>query len=263
MVQVLPYVQSPLEQLMPHINQAAGQIGQGFINRSANLSDQRILEGLAQNQNATPMDQIKAFSALSSGKQQTLSPLFTQFMQSQQKQAAGVAKKEEVKGEVVPSLDRLEELTKRSGGRFGFRPALGKLPFTPWNEERKELDTLGIWAADKVYTHFNKGVLNEAKWNDVKDKFAPKAELSDRENMARINAMRRIMNLPAGISSKKLDGVIDQEQRNITKSESDKKRPEKNEKGKKLTSDVLEKWKKEGLSREQSEARAKELGYEF
>ena len=75
--------------------------------------------------------------------------------------------------------------------------------------------------------------------------------------------MRRIMNLPAGISSKKLDGVIDQEQRNITKSESDKKRPEKNEKGKKLTSDVLEKWKKEGLSREQSEARAKELGYEF
>lgn len=35
MVQILPYVQSPLEQLTPYINQAAGQIGQKLSQRSA------------------------------------------------------------------------------------------------------------------------------------------------------------------------------------------------------------------------------------
>jgi len=35
MVQVLPYVQTPLEQLTPYITQAAGQVGQSFAQRSA------------------------------------------------------------------------------------------------------------------------------------------------------------------------------------------------------------------------------------
>ena len=35
MVQILPYVQSPLEQLTPYINQAATDIAGGFKQRSA------------------------------------------------------------------------------------------------------------------------------------------------------------------------------------------------------------------------------------
>ncbi len=43
MVQVLPYVQSPLEQLTPYISQAAGQIGQGFEQRSKKMAWERLI----------------------------------------------------------------------------------------------------------------------------------------------------------------------------------------------------------------------------
>lgn len=50
MPQVLPYVQSPLEQLMPHINEALGQVGQGLQQRSAMKELQEIENQSRQSQ---------------------------------------------------------------------------------------------------------------------------------------------------------------------------------------------------------------------
>lgn len=50
MVQVLPYVQSPLEQLTPYIQQAVGQLGQGLQQRSAMQGLQSFLNPQAAQQ---------------------------------------------------------------------------------------------------------------------------------------------------------------------------------------------------------------------
>ncbi len=50
MVQVLPYVQTPLEQLTPYLQQAAGQLGQGLQQRSAMQGLQSFLNPQASQQ---------------------------------------------------------------------------------------------------------------------------------------------------------------------------------------------------------------------
>ena len=49
MVQILPYIESPLQQLMPHISEAAGQIGKGLKQRSALGALQAYYNKPAQN----------------------------------------------------------------------------------------------------------------------------------------------------------------------------------------------------------------------
>lgn len=72
MVQILPYVQSPLEQLSPYIAQAAGNIGSGFAQRSA-LKRLMAMEGLNtsdpqvqmnQDPNSAPVPAKKPLNAL-------------------------------------------------------------------------------------------------------------------------------------------------------------------------------------------------------
>lgn len=100
---------------------------------------------------------------------------------------------------------------------------------------REEIDQTGLLAADAVYTHFNKGVLNKVKWEDVKELFSPKSDLPAEVNRARIASLRRIMGLKPNISKEALNKQIDKEANVL-------KKIEKSGKSKKLTDDVLDKF---------------------
>lgn len=125
-----------------------------------------------------------------------------------------------IKG-IAEGFDRLDELSdKYSKGALSPPGGILKhIPGTKWQEGAEELDQLGLWTADAVYTHFNKGAMAQTKWADVKDKFAPNSNLNKKQNMARIKAMKRIMNLPPSSSAKKIDKAIDLEMKHLGKTE--------------------------------------------
>lgn len=110
MVQILPYVPSFGEQIMPQLAQTIGNIAQNYQQNRANRNDQKILQGLATNPNSTPLEQISAFNQLSKEKRDSLTPLFTQYMKTQQKQQETSAKQNQEAQEKQQKLSGTEEI---------------------------------------------------------------------------------------------------------------------------------------------------------
>lgn len=157
---------------------------------------------------------------LASSGHKDIADVLAPYVASQAKQQQEMATEERQKvaqqEELRPSIERLEELIPRTGMRLPFTKSFfGNVPGTQAFEERKEFDTLGFLVADKVYTHFNKGTVSEAKLEQIKQNLAPRADLSERENAGRINAIKKIMNLPPDISKKNFDKVVDQELKKV------------------------------------------------
>jgi hypothetical protein len=158
----------------------------------------------------------------------------------------GAAREEEkaTKG-ITHSLDWLEDNIKYSG-KFGVAPKWGgieaqgesgglalKNPATgkPMTNleiqaKREEIDRTGIWMADAIYTHFNKGVLNKDKWNDVKERFATDSQLPASINRARMASARRIMGLPKNAPTSVVEKTINSELKALDKIESSKNKKE-------------------------------------
>lgn len=84
-------------------------------------------------------------------------------------------------------------------------------------EKRENFDKLGFWLTDKVFTHFNKGVVSQPKFQEIKKSLAPRADLSERQNRARINALRTISNMPSNISEKEFNKVADRQISEVNK----------------------------------------------
>ena len=163
-------------------------------------------------------------------------------------------KAQDLKG-IHDTLDWLDENTKYSGTfgvpinwggieaqgdstGLGLKDSEGNQMSNPEIQSVREgIDSSGIWAADKVYTHFNKGVLNKEKWEDVKMKFAPSAKLPSYINKARTAALRRIMGLKPNSSPAAVNAVIEKEKKALTKIEKSKGSSEKE-----LTDDVLDRF---------------------
>lgn len=74
-LQVLPGVPGFGQQLGQVLGNALGNIGQGYIQRRSNISDQAILNQIQQNPNLTPMELVGHIGRLSPQKQQTLAPV--------------------------------------------------------------------------------------------------------------------------------------------------------------------------------------------
>lgn len=226
MVQVLPYVPSFGEKLASSFGQAIGDIGQGYIEGKQKQRDDQSLNEIVSNPNLTPMQQIQAFSKLSPRSQQTLTPLFNTLLQTQgraQVEQGKIASKKEEK-QLAQEEDRkgLEEgldfITKNigyTGNQY--------IPFTQsWtgggvNREavqmREEIDATGFLAADKVFTHFNKGVISKDKLRVIQEDLAPNSKLSERKNLARVAALRRMANLPPDISQEKFNKELAKEKK--------------------------------------------------
>ena len=129
-----------------------------------------------------------------------------------------IEKTEETKG-LSNTLDWLDENIKYTGST--------KIPFTASStlggarrgvvEKRAEFDASGFWAADNVFTHFNKGTVSSPKLELIRNELAPKSDLPERVNKARIASLRRMANLPANISKDKFDKILDKEVENANK----------------------------------------------
>lgn len=133
-------------------------------------------------------------------------------------QAAEQEKEQEYEG-FQNAFDSLDDLLPYAGQLWG--KSLGAGDSFPINrkaiEKREQFDKLGIWLTDKVYTHFNKGTMSDAKLELIKEEMAPRVKLSERANRGRINALKTIANLPSDISKSELNKVINDQLKEVRK----------------------------------------------
>lgn len=73
-VQVLPYVQTPLEQLTPHLAQFGANIGEGFARRRSQTALQKLLGGSQESliNNAQPQGDNRSFNPIEIGQVEQL-----------------------------------------------------------------------------------------------------------------------------------------------------------------------------------------------
>lgn len=125
------------------------------------------------------------------------------------------------------TLDWLEK-NKGYAGRTDIpfsKSFLGKGINRPAVEKRAEIDAAGFWAADQVFTHFNKGTVSKEKLKVIQQDLAPRSDISERAYKARISALRRIANLPKDTSKKKFDQILDHEVKRVKKDEGETSPP--------------------------------------
>ncbi len=217
MVQVLHRLPTFSEELAPQVSQAIGNLAQGYKQGQDRKNDQMVFGQITAE--SSPVEIAKAFQRLSpQGKKEAesfISPLLQGQFKSQEAIAAATSKKaatdqakaEETKG-LSNSLDELDKNLDYTGARIpGSKAFFRSIPGTTAYEKAKEFDALGFWTADKAFTHFNKGTLSKEKIQIVKEDLAPKSDLYNSENRARIKAIRIISGLPSDISEEKFDSV--------------------------------------------------------
>lgn len=219
MVQVLPAVPGFGEQLGQALTGALGNIGQGLINRRDFKQDQNILGQMASNPSVSPLQQIQSYAALSPQLQNTLGPVFSEFIKSSQRShAAGPEASSDAIG-LKTALDKLDDNIEFTGTTAlpGTKSFLGGSLNRDAREKREEFDTLGFWSTDQVFTHFNKGTISKDKLKTLKDDLAPNSKLSERQNKARINSLRVIANLPKDVSEKEFDQTVAKQKKVLDK----------------------------------------------
>jgi hypothetical protein len=142
------------------------------------------------------------------------------------------AEKPDTKG-LSDALDWLDENIEYTGSTSipftkSFMP-FGKITTNRKSvEKREEIDATGFWAADQVFTHFNKGTVSKEKLKTIKEDLAPRSGLSEREYKARVSALRRLSSLPRNLPKAQFDKEVDKEKRSmdkISKYEEKNKRP--------------------------------------
>jgi hypothetical protein len=182
-VQVLPAVPSFGEKLATVLGQAGADISQGFAERHQNQRDQEIINSF--DMNASPIDQIKKFSQLSSQKQAALTPLLQQYLKTQStQQTAQMAeqKENEQVGENINSLmDKLEE------GNVGKFNQWNKL-FAKGREDRAYFDEIALGIEKRLATMVGKGALSKPRFEYLLSQL-PKSSDTDATNRGKLKAL--------------------------------------------------------------------------
>lgn len=193
------------------------------------------------------------------------------FKMNYEKMLKGKEEEKENQG-LKQTLDWLEDQTKYVGQSWipGQKSFVG-IPGTPISrigreaiEKREGIDSAGFWVTDKIYTHFNKGQMSEAKLDFIRQDIAPRSGLSEREYKSRVNALRRISNLPRDIPVGKLDKILEQEAKKVKGNSGSESNFQKVKSGTKLPNDMAQKiLDQSGGDPEKARAAARKLGYEF
>lgn len=216
MVQVLPYVQSPLERLTPYIAQAAGNIGQGIGQHYRNKTDQSILEQI-QSGEISAANLPSAWGKLSESARNKYEPFLKSQLNIEEAKAkeeakAGVKKTEKKERAIglLKTSDEMEALlpytgsTRVPGKSFNATP--GGLNRTGL-EKRNEFDTLAADAASFFRDLETKGQLPQGLYEQVIKPRLPNSELSERENLGRIKGIKALAKKYGGIEeSNSLEG---------------------------------------------------------
>jgi hypothetical protein len=191
MVQVLPGVPGFGEHLIQALSGAAGNIGQGLINRRTNLHDQNVLSQLTANAESSPLQQIEAYSKLSPGAQSRISPLFThlldlsknQSFKREEAQQKATQEHEDV-SETINSL--ADELMEGKTGKFNFYNKLT----AKGRESRAYFDELALAIEKRLATMVGKGALNKERFNYLK-KNLPSSGDTDASNRGKLRALAK------------------------------------------------------------------------
>lgn len=256
MVQVLPYVPSFLEQISPHVGNVAGTLAGAVGKHYQNKKDETILQQL-QSGSASPVNFPTMWSKLSEGARKKYEPFLMSQLRTQEAGAKEEQKREtkdlekyEIAKSVIDTADEMEKLIEYTGStRIPFTKSAGARTEAFFNregvEKRNEFDTLAASAASFFRDLETKGQLPLGLYEKVILPRLPNSEVSERENKGRIKGIVAL--------AKKYGG----------KKFNESAKASKVEKGTKITKNVLDQWKKDGLTRDQAEERAKEQGYEF
>jgi hypothetical protein len=127
------------------------------------------------------------------------------FQNQQQKEIAQEEEKFRDIREIESGLNQLKGLITTSGGRNPLKGLLREMPGTPQYSAAQQLDSQGFLMADRIFTKFNKGVVSQPKWKDIKNSFAPNSKFSNAKNFARILALEAMAGLPENISPQKFN----------------------------------------------------------
>ena len=98
------------------------------------------------------------------------------------------------------SIQFLESKLPEVGKTFGAVSGFNKIFDRQQIQDREEFTATGQQLADTAYSRVNKGVQSTEKIKLWKENWAPNAELSERVNIARINALKRFLNIPENAS---------------------------------------------------------------
>lgn len=232
MVQVLEALPTFGQSLVAQLAQTGSQIGQGLIQKRANRLDQEIINSF--NPEDAPLVQIQKFAKLSKSAQEGISPVFNQFLKSQEMQAAGAVKaasaqkkEDQETGGLKDTLDFLDKNVSYTGENLvpGFKSFTAGGLNREAVEKREEIDKSGFLAADAIFTKYNKGVLSKDKLKIVQD-MAPNSKDSERVYKAKVNALRRMAQLPANATKEDFDKQLDREVKAVNKAQpKEKERP--------------------------------------
>lgn len=245
MVSVLPYVPSFGEKLASSFGQAAGSVAEGYFKGKEKKSARERIskyEGMLGNINQAvdeatgspkqfnPLDIAQAYKDYETAYGKDVADLKAkQFIESQQhdrdraeklqdeavKKSEELAKEEkEVEG-IRNSIDFLESKIPQVGKTIGSVTGLNKVLDRQQLQDREEFSATGSQLADIAYSRVNKGTQSAEKIRLWKEEWAPNAELSERVNIARINALKRFLNLPEKTSTAQAKKIEAQEKRNI------------------------------------------------
>ena len=155
------------------------------------------------------------------------------------------------------TLDELDNLVEYTGKEIpGFKSATYGGLNRKAVEKREQIDKMGFFAADKIFTQFNKGTVSIPKFEQIKKELAPNSKLSEREYKARVNALRLISNLPRNTSQKSFDKIVDKQIAKVNKISGTEKKPISED----LAREIL---RQNNNDIEASRKMAKSLGYEF
>jgi len=206
MVQILPYVQSPLEQLAPHIQQAAGMAGQAIGKHQRNKADAPILQQL-QSGNVSPIQ----FNTLWGNLSETARKKYEPFLQSNLRIQEDKAKQENKqsaqkeaknlelfeKGETFKGItDTLTKLKGYAGST--------KIPFTQsFNaqegglnregiQKRAQIDAEGIALEGLLRDMNTKGQMSTQVFNALLQR-VPTSKDSERVYQGKIDAFNDII----------------------------------------------------------------------
>ena len=227
MVRYLPATPGFGERLTEALGKSVGDVGSAYVQKNRqnriNEQDEQIVNSFNPEDPWTT--QLAKFSRLSKDRQTSLTPVFNQFIKSQEKQGLASAKlsaeQQKEEQETAGLHDTLDFLDKNYES-VGQSNIPGLKSWTAGGarrgtvQTREEIDRSGFLAADAIFTKYNKGSVSKEKLKLVQE-MAPKSTDSERVYKAKVNALRRMAKFPKDISQEEFDKQLTREAKAIGK----------------------------------------------
>lgn len=160
--------------------------------------------------------------------------------------------KEGARKELAPASARLSEIIDTLGSQPG-NVALSD-----------ELNTLGFWFTDKVYTHFNTGVINKEKFKALKNELSPNSNDRPETARAKLKSLNTIIGLDPNTSPKNFNKVFENEVKKVNDIEKKSEKLKSAEKESSLSEeDAIKILQEANGDPEQARKIARERGYDF